>query len=136
MRICLVEDAAVAGLEPLTLTRPVFDLRLGAGTLQTKVERAFTVGTVPEHRGSVIRPHLAALQRERDPQAAVNDREWLGRGPVIVANGRWVPPANFKPPELTVPSWAFATACSPTPSSALGRLSGWGHTTWTLGSKT
>ena len=30
MRLCLVEDNAVAGLEPLTLTRPVFDLLLGA----------------------------------------------------------------------------------------------------------
>jgi len=116
MRICLVEDAAVAGLEPLTLTRPVFDLRLGAGKLQTKVERAFTVGTVPEHRGSVIRPHLAALQRERDPQAAVNDREWLGRGPVIVANGRWVPPANFKPPDFDRPKLGI---CDGVPAYAL-----------------
>ena len=33
MRLCLVEDNAVAGLEPLTLTRPAFDLLLGASTL-------------------------------------------------------------------------------------------------------
>jgi hypothetical protein len=40
MRLCLVEDSAVTGLEPLTLTRPVFDLRLGARTVGTKIERA------------------------------------------------------------------------------------------------
>ena len=33
MRLCLVEDIAVAGLEPLALTRPAHDLRLGAGTI-------------------------------------------------------------------------------------------------------
>ena len=33
MRLCLVEDLAVAGLEPLTLTRPVHELWLGCSTL-------------------------------------------------------------------------------------------------------
>jgi hypothetical protein len=36
MRLCLVEDSAVVNLEPLTLTRPVFELRLGSGTLGSK----------------------------------------------------------------------------------------------------
>ncbi len=30
MRLCLVEDLAASGLEPLTLTRPVHELLLGA----------------------------------------------------------------------------------------------------------
>ena len=41
MRLCLVEDNAVAGLEPLTLTRPVFDLMLGGSSLASKAARAF-----------------------------------------------------------------------------------------------
>ena len=47
MRLCLVEDLAVAGLEPLTLTRPVYELWLGCSTLGTKIARAFGVGTGP-----------------------------------------------------------------------------------------
>ena len=48
MRLCLVEDLAVAGLEPLTLTRPIYDLRLGCSTLGTKIARAFGVGPGPQ----------------------------------------------------------------------------------------
>jgi UDP-N-acetylglucosamine diphosphorylase/glucosamine-1-phosphate N-acetyltransferase len=98
MRLCLVEDLAVTGLEPLTLTRPVFDLRLGSTTLEAKIARAFGVGTGPARRGAVVRPSLAAVRRSRDPHTAVNDPEWLARGPVLVVNGRWVPPAHFDPP--------------------------------------
>ena len=36
MRLCLVEDTLVAGLEPLSLTRPTFELLLGSGTLGAK----------------------------------------------------------------------------------------------------
>ena len=38
------------------------------------------------------------------PAPIVNDRDWLARGPVVVANGRWVPPAGFVPPDRT---WAL-----------------------------
>jgi len=39
------------------------------------------------------------VQRQRDPHMVVNDRDWLARGPVIVANSRWVPPADFAMPD-------------------------------------
>ncbi|GAC1475174.1 MAG: putative sugar nucleotidyl transferase [Isosphaeraceae bacterium] len=100
MRLCLVEDNAVAGLEPLTLTRPVFDLRLGGGTLGSKVARAFQVGPGPQRRGVVIWFYLEAIQKQRDPQTVVNNRDWQARGPLLVVNGRWVPPAGFTPPDL------------------------------------
>ena len=100
MRLCLVEDTAVAGLEPLTLTRPVFDLLLGGHSLGEKIGRAFGIGPGPNRRGAVIRDYLAGIQKQRDPHTAVNDREWLARGPVIVANGRWIPPAGFTAPEV------------------------------------
>ena len=95
MRLCLVEDNAVSALEPLTLTRPVFDLLLGASSLGTKLGRAFGVGPGPARRGVIVRSFLAAVQRSRDPQTTVNDGDWLARGPVLVANGRWVPPGHF-----------------------------------------
>jgi UDP-N-acetylglucosamine diphosphorylase/glucosamine-1-phosphate N-acetyltransferase len=98
MRLCLVEDNAAAGLEPLTLTRPVFDLRLGSSTLGEKIARAFGGGPKPLRLGAVVRPHLVAVQRARDPGTATNDRGWLAGGPVVVVNGRWVPPDGFVPP--------------------------------------
>src|SRR3954465_8311730 len=98
MRLCLVEDNAVSALEPLTLTRPVSDLLLGASPLGSKIARAFQVGPGPARRGRIVRPSLAAAQVSRDPHSAVNDRDWLARGPVVVANGRWVPPADFALP--------------------------------------
>ena len=95
MRLCLVEDHGAASLEPLTLTRATFDLMLGASTLGAKIARAFGVGPGPARRGVLIRPTLAEVQRSRDPHAAINDRDWLARGEVLVANGRWVPPADL-----------------------------------------
>ena len=99
MRLCLVEDLAVCALEPLTLTRPVHELLLGATTLASKIARALGVGPGPQRRSCLIRSHLVEVQRQREPHMMVNDRDWLARGPVMVANGRWVPPASFVPPD-------------------------------------
>ena len=41
MQICLFEDRLVADLEPLTLTRPVFELLCGQSTLAAKQARHF-----------------------------------------------------------------------------------------------
>ncbi|APW62322.1 putative sugar nucleotidyl transferase [Paludisphaera borealis] len=103
MRLCLVEDLAVAGLEPLTLTRPVYELWLGCSTLGAKIARAFGVGTGPNRRGALIRNHLTAVQSRRDPHVVLNDRDWLARGPVVAACGRWVPPLGFEAPDASVP---------------------------------
>jgi UDP-N-acetylglucosamine diphosphorylase/glucosamine-1-phosphate N-acetyltransferase len=98
MRICFVEDKAASDLEPLSLTRPVFDLMLGATTVAQKIARAFGVGGRPARCGMVVRAHLEALQRARTPQACVNDAAWLARGPTVVVNGRWIPPEPFPIP--------------------------------------
>ena len=96
MRLCLVEDLAVAGLEPLTLTRPAYELLLGATSLGQKIATAFGVGPGPGRRGCVVRNHLVNVLRHRDPRLAVNDREWLAQGALAVVNGRWVPPLGFQ----------------------------------------
>jgi UDP-N-acetylglucosamine diphosphorylase / glucose-1-phosphate thymidylyltransferase / UDP-N-acetylgalactosamine diphosphorylase / glucosamine-1-phosphate N-acetyltransferase / galactosamine-1-phosphate N-acetyltransferase len=116
MRLCLVEDNAVAGLEPLTLTRPVFDLLLGASTLGAKIALAFGIGSGPLRRGAVLRPYLKEIRRQRDPHTAVNDRDWLARGPMVVANSRWVPPSGFEPPDLHGP---WLGLCDGLPACAL-----------------
>jgi UDP-N-acetylglucosamine diphosphorylase/glucosamine-1-phosphate N-acetyltransferase len=106
----------VAGLEPLTLTRPVYDLWLGCSTLGDKIARAFGVGPGPQRRGGVIRTHLVPVQRRRDPHRVVNDRDWLARSPVVVANGRWVPPSDFVSPDSHGP---WLGLCDGQPACAL-----------------
>ncbi|MFI5455897.1 MAG: putative sugar nucleotidyl transferase [Isosphaerales bacterium] len=103
MRLCLVEDLAACGLEPLTLTRPVHELLLGTTTLASKLARALGVGPGPQRRSCLIRSHLVEAQRLRDPHMVVNDRDWLARGPVVVANSCWVPGAGFAMPDASEP---------------------------------
>jgi UDP-N-acetylglucosamine diphosphorylase / glucose-1-phosphate thymidylyltransferase / UDP-N-acetylgalactosamine diphosphorylase / glucosamine-1-phosphate N-acetyltransferase / galactosamine-1-phosphate N-acetyltransferase len=116
MRLCLVEDIAASGLEPLTLTRPVHELLLGTTTLASKIARAFGIGPGPQRRGCVIRTHLVGAQRARDPHTMVNDRDWLARGPVVAANSRWVPPPGFRPLDEHGP---WVGLCDGQPSCAL-----------------
>ncbi len=99
MRLCLVEDQGVSGLEPLTLTRAASSLLLGQTTLGAKLARAFGVGPGPARRGLLVRLHLAALVSQSEPQVTVNDLDWLGRGPLVVACARWVPPSHFSAEE-------------------------------------
>jgi UDP-N-acetylglucosamine diphosphorylase / glucose-1-phosphate thymidylyltransferase / UDP-N-acetylgalactosamine diphosphorylase / glucosamine-1-phosphate N-acetyltransferase / galactosamine-1-phosphate N-acetyltransferase len=103
MRICVVEDSAAIDLEPLTSTRPSFEILLGATTLADKFARAFGASSMRRNVGVVVRPHLADIVREAGRYAAVNERDWLARGPVVVANGRWVPPPGFQDTRVNRP---------------------------------
>src|SRR5215475_10550984 len=116
MRLCIVEDHAVCQLEPLTLTRPVHELLLGGITLESKISRALGVGPGPQRRSCMIRSHLVEVQRQRVPHMVVNDRDWLARGPVIVANSRWVPPLGLAMPD-SFGSWVGL--CNGVPALAL-----------------
>jgi UDP-N-acetylglucosamine diphosphorylase/glucosamine-1-phosphate N-acetyltransferase len=87
-RVCLFEDTAVAGLEPLTLTRPAFDLLCGLSSLGDKQRRAFGAASA----GALVRPHLADVVRLRHPGTAVNEADWLRDGPLVLVNARWLPP--------------------------------------------
>jgi UDP-N-acetylglucosamine diphosphorylase / glucose-1-phosphate thymidylyltransferase / UDP-N-acetylgalactosamine diphosphorylase / glucosamine-1-phosphate N-acetyltransferase / galactosamine-1-phosphate N-acetyltransferase len=116
MRLCLVEDLGASGLEPLTLTRPAHELLLGATTLSKRIARAFGVGPGPHRQSCVIRSHLVEAQRHRNPQVNVNDRGWLARGPVVVANSRWVPPRGLKVPSEQSP---WIGLCDGKPACAL-----------------
>jgi UDP-N-acetylglucosamine diphosphorylase/glucosamine-1-phosphate N-acetyltransferase len=99
MRLCMVEDFAVAALEPLTLTRPAFELWLGGKALGRRLREAVERNARgPISCGAVVRSHLAQVLREREPRLAVNEPGWLSRGPTLVANARWVPPARLDLP--------------------------------------
>src|SRR3954447_4831388 len=89
MRVCLFEDRYALDLEPLSLTRPVFDLLCGQTALADKQFRYFG----PSRRGVLVRPYLAGLCRLSTPDVAVNDLAWLRAAPVVLVNGRWLPPS-------------------------------------------
>src|SRR5260370_1242934 len=92
MRICVFEDAGVAGLYPLCLTRPAFDLRCGTGTLLDRQRRYFCGAEL----GVQVRPALADLTRLAHPDLPVNDAAWLQRrGDVVFVNARWLAPVEL-----------------------------------------
>ena len=87
MRVCLFEEGAEQ-LEPLSLTRPVFDLHCGMTTLGQKQLRGFTAS----EWGALVRPALEELLRGQRTHVAVNDGAWLQRDDLMLVNGRWLPP--------------------------------------------
>lgn len=93
MRVCLFEDHGHADLEPLSLTRPVFDLLCGPSSLAAKQCRFFA----PCEVGVLVRPLLQDLCRLRDCRTPVNDGAWLRSAPTVLVNGRWLPPAGATP---------------------------------------
>lgn len=90
MRVCLVEDCGAVNLEPLSLTRPVFELLCGQTSLAVKQCQFFAASEV----GVLIRPYLVELFRQEHPKLPVNDLDWLRASPTILVNGRWLPPAG------------------------------------------
>jgi UDP-N-acetylglucosamine diphosphorylase/glucosamine-1-phosphate N-acetyltransferase len=88
MEVCLYEDRGAADLEPLTLTRPVFDLLCGQSSLAEKQVRYFQAASTT----AVVRPYLADVVRLQSPGVAVNN--FAGAGLVVIVNGRWLPPAG------------------------------------------
>jgi UDP-N-acetylglucosamine diphosphorylase/glucosamine-1-phosphate N-acetyltransferase len=90
MKLCAFEDSGIDFLEPLSLTRPAFDLRCGAGALLDRQRRLF--GN-PE-TGAWIRPNLVPFARLSHPDMPVNDGDWLRRGPTVLVNARWLAPTD------------------------------------------
>ncbi len=88
MEVCLYEDRGAADLEPLTLTRPVFDLLCGQSSLAEKQFRYFQATA----HAAMVRPHLADAVRLQSPGMAVN--EFDGSGLIVIVNGRWLPPTG------------------------------------------
>lgn len=103
MRLCLFEDHLVSAFEPLVLTRPVFELVCGLQSLQSKQVRYFGSALI----GKFVRPDLTDWLRQSTPHEPVNDPRWLKAGPVVLVNGRWLPP-DGPPPSLDEPRVALA----------------------------
>lgn len=90
MRICVYEDGAVGRLQPLTDTRPAFDLRCGASTLLQRQLRAFGA----ENGFAFVRPELAEFCRWEHPELTVNSLSDQKEDKILFVNARWLPPAN------------------------------------------
>jgi UDP-N-acetylglucosamine diphosphorylase/glucosamine-1-phosphate N-acetyltransferase len=88
VRLCLVEDRGVLNLEPLTWTRPAYELHCGTGPLVERQRRVFAAAEV----GAVVRPMVAAVNRLLRPNFAINDADWLRSSPTVIVNARWLPP--------------------------------------------
>ena len=109
MRVCLFEDGRALDLEPLSLSRPVFDLRCGLGPLADKQVRHFGK---PAADGVLVRPALAPLCTSRQPHVIVNDLHWLRAGPTVLVNGRWLPPGGtIERPNSLLADGPFVATC-------------------------
>ncbi|HEY7327139.1 MAG TPA: putative sugar nucleotidyl transferase [Gemmataceae bacterium] len=132
MRICVFEDNAVGRLQPLTDTRPAFDLRLGARTLLQRQLHAFGA----ERGFAFVRPELADLCRVTHPELTVNSLGGRQDDKVLFINARWLPPANSlrapKSGEICLCDGQLAYACLPAGNADLvhardvsGRVEEW-----------
>ncbi len=84
MRVCLFEDEKASDFFPLTMTRAVYELRVGITTLIEKLVGAFGKGSeVCLH----AREYLSDVLRERYPSYRVNE---LPVDDVLFINGRWL----------------------------------------------
>lgn len=81
MDLIVFEDAGYDRFLPLTLTRPVFDLKCGMSSLGDKVLRAYG----REHSGLLCRGYLAGLVAEQHPASTVNQPV---TGSALLINGR------------------------------------------------
>jgi UDP-N-acetylglucosamine diphosphorylase/glucosamine-1-phosphate N-acetyltransferase len=102
MHICVFEDAGVHALEPLTLTRPAFDLWCGSFSLLQRHCCAFAANEV----SALVRPSLVELCRLAHPQLAVNEPDCLSGDLTVFVNARWLPPAEPLT-DLRIPRVAF-----------------------------
>ncbi|MBM4071233.1 MAG: hypothetical protein FJ271_20200 [Planctomycetes bacterium] len=89
MNVVLYDDAT-GFLEPLTLTRPVFELRCGLDTLAAKQLWHFGAPL----QAVFVREPLAQIWRDEHPDVAVNTplQETPLATAVAIVNGRWLPP--------------------------------------------
>ncbi|HEX9951513.1 MAG TPA: putative sugar nucleotidyl transferase [Rubricoccaceae bacterium] len=86
MTLCLFEDATVAHLAPLVLTRAAADLRVGARTLGEAAVALLALG--PETPVALlVRPEVAGVAAEEHPGWSVNAAP---AGPTLFVSARWL----------------------------------------------
>jgi len=84
MKLVMFEDDRVVYLEPLSSTRPVFDLRCGHSSLGDKIIAA----TGATDCVGYVRGYLADVTKEAHPDFAVNDAGIMKGNDLLLVNGR------------------------------------------------
>ncbi|MFQ5649486.1 MAG: GlmU family protein [bacterium] len=86
--VCIFEDKEASQLTPLSLTRPVYDLRCGFTTLKEKIVRQFPLSTISLH----CRDYLQEVVREQNPGVEVNE---IDADECLFINGRILVDSDF-----------------------------------------
>ncbi|NQS88360.1 hypothetical protein HQ584_01010 [Patescibacteria group bacterium] len=86
MRICIFEDEEYENLYPLSLTRPVFELKCGQYSLRERILRNFP----NEESSYFMREHLAPVFSKNRANVSVNETDVLKNKDVLFVNGRWL----------------------------------------------
>jgi UDP-N-acetylglucosamine diphosphorylase/glucosamine-1-phosphate N-acetyltransferase len=101
MRVYAFEDASVGLLEPLTCTRPAFDLLLGTRSLLARQRDHFGSAKFGALIRPILRPLMQALRPELPFEGVAN-----GTPGLVLVNARWVAPAGpFSLPERPTVGW-------------------------------
>jgi UDP-N-acetylglucosamine diphosphorylase/glucosamine-1-phosphate N-acetyltransferase len=79
--VCVFEDKKFSNFFPLSLSQPVFELRIGFHSLRLRLEQEIDA----DKRGALCRDYLAPALRLRDPEIVVND---VPSGSAVFVNGR------------------------------------------------
>jgi UDP-N-acetylglucosamine diphosphorylase/glucosamine-1-phosphate N-acetyltransferase len=67
--VCIFEDKKFSNFFPLSLSQPVFDLRIGAGTLRSRMQDEFS----DVSQSVLCRDYLAPVTRIKTPDVGVNE---------------------------------------------------------------
>ena len=86
MRVAVFEDQTFENFYPLTLTRPIFDLKCGQTTLREKITRKFK----NEKFSLFMRDYLAPCSRNKVKDVPINDSDCLKEDELLLVNGRWL----------------------------------------------
>ena len=88
--LCIFEDKKVENFYPLTLTRPVYDLRCGISTVWEKILKAISEdgGVNKENIYLLCRSYLAPIVAQRTGVSRVNQLKELKKNSVLFINGR------------------------------------------------
>ena len=79
--VCVFEDKKFSNFLPLSLSQPVFELRIGFHSLRTRLEQE----AGGDGKGALCREYLAPVLALRDPELVVNQ---VPAGAVVFINGR------------------------------------------------
>lgn len=86
MKICLFEDEAVENLHPLTLNKPVYELKCGHMSTLDRLTLKFK----DKQFILFVRSYLSEVVKEKYRDFTVNDLSALTGGDVLLVNGRWM----------------------------------------------